>query len=136
MKAISVRQPYAGLIVQGEKTIEMRTWQTSYRGSLLICSGTSRTINIPNREERAAFDAEFPRGVAVGIVDLVCIRKFNVKDAEYTGEPFICELVREEFKPEDMADYDGFSWILENPRKIKPFPVKGKLMLFDVELPK
>jgi len=136
MKAISVRQPFAGLIVSGEKTIEMRTWQTKYRGPLLICSGTNVDIAFSDREVRAEFDAEFPRGVAVGIVDLVDIRKFNWrKDAKYTGEPFFCEFVGERFRAKDFADEDCFSWILANPRAIEPFPVKGKLMLFEVDLP-
>ena len=34
MKALSIRQPWAELILQGRKTIELRTWKTSYRGLL------------------------------------------------------------------------------------------------------
>jgi hypothetical protein len=36
MKAISVRQPWADAIVWHGKTIENRTWNTGYRGPLLI----------------------------------------------------------------------------------------------------
>jgi hypothetical protein len=36
MKVILIRQPYASLICWGIKTIENRTWDTSYRGRLLI----------------------------------------------------------------------------------------------------
>jgi hypothetical protein len=36
MKAISIRSPWWEKIVSGEKTIETRTWQTKYRGPLLI----------------------------------------------------------------------------------------------------
>jgi len=39
MKALSVRQPWAYLIVQGLKTIENRTWPTRVRGSVLIHAG-------------------------------------------------------------------------------------------------
>jgi ASCH domain len=39
MKALSVRQPWAWLIVQGFKGIENRTWQTSFRGTVLIHAG-------------------------------------------------------------------------------------------------
>jgi hypothetical protein len=38
MKCLSVRQPWAGMIARGEKTIETRTWSTSYRGPLLIAA--------------------------------------------------------------------------------------------------
>lgn len=36
MKALSIRQPWAGLIVAGLKDIENRDWYTNYRGTVLI----------------------------------------------------------------------------------------------------
>jgi len=36
MKTLSIRQPFASLICRGIKTIENRSWETSYRGKLLI----------------------------------------------------------------------------------------------------
>lgn len=39
MKALSIRQPWAWLIVQGIKPVENRTWHTAERGQLLIHAG-------------------------------------------------------------------------------------------------
>lgn len=39
VKALSIMQPWAWLIVQGHKDIENRTWPTSYRGPVLIHTG-------------------------------------------------------------------------------------------------
>jgi len=36
MKCLSVSQPYADLIVKGKKTIELRTWNTKFRGEFLV----------------------------------------------------------------------------------------------------
>jgi len=36
MKTLSIRQPFASLICRGIKTIENRSWDTTYRGKLLI----------------------------------------------------------------------------------------------------
>jgi len=36
MKALSIRQPWAWLIVNGHKNIENRTWSTSYRGAFYV----------------------------------------------------------------------------------------------------
>lgn len=36
MKALSIRQPWAWLIVNGFKDIENRSWDTKYRGAVLI----------------------------------------------------------------------------------------------------
>jgi hypothetical protein len=36
MKAITILQPWAGLIPAGAKTIETRSWATKYRGPIAI----------------------------------------------------------------------------------------------------
>lgn len=36
MKCLSLRQPYAELLVSGIKTIELRRWNTKFRGKFLI----------------------------------------------------------------------------------------------------
>jgi hypothetical protein len=43
MKAISIRQPWAWLIVHGHKDIENRTWRTKHRGPILIHA--SKTVD-------------------------------------------------------------------------------------------
>ena len=42
LKAISIRQPWAWLIVNGYKDVENRTWKAKYTGALLIHAGASR----------------------------------------------------------------------------------------------
>lgn len=42
MKAISIRQPWAWLIVNGYKDIENRNWDTKYRGQVLIHASSRR----------------------------------------------------------------------------------------------
>ena len=36
MKCLSLKQPYAELLVSGKKTIELRNWNTLFRGKFLI----------------------------------------------------------------------------------------------------
>jgi hypothetical protein len=43
LKCLSLRQPYAELIVAGRKTIETRKWKTNFRGKFLIPA--SKTID-------------------------------------------------------------------------------------------
>ena len=57
LKALSVRQPFANLIADGSKTIEVRTRGTTHRGPLLIVS--SKRPDVP------------PAGCAVAVVNLV-----------------------------------------------------------------
>lgn len=50
MKALSIRQPWAWLIVQGHKKIENRTWGTKKRGRFLIHASSKR----PSDDDMAA----------------------------------------------------------------------------------
>ncbi len=106
MKAISIKQPWATMIVSGEKTIETRTWSTNYRGSLLIVSSKNPKI------------LHYPTGCAMAIVELVDCRPMTKED-EVSA---CCEL------------YQGaYAWILEDMMRIKRFPVKGWLGIYDVK---
>jgi predicted transcriptional regulator len=96
IKAITIKEPWATQIIDGEKTIEYRTWTTSYRGPLLICVAK----HPPSKNS----------GKAIGIVDLINIAK--------------SELNHNKIK----------YWILNNPRRINPFPVRGYPGLFDVTI--
>lgn len=60
MKALSIRQPWAWLIVHGHKPIENRDWTTSFRGELLIHAG--KTFE---HEALASILDEFPHLGAV-----------------------------------------------------------------------
>lgn len=116
MKALSVKQPWAELIASGRKTIELRTWARGHRGELLIVSG----LRFDARA--AAVDVDGPRGVAVCVVELVDVRAAHPSDSEAAYFPV-------------PADASGvFAWVLANPRRLMPRPVRGVLGLFNVDL--
>lgn len=109
MLALSVKQPWASLIAVGQKTIEVRTWRTEYRGPLLICASAkpdSRRIALP-------FEVG-PLGMCLCIVDLVDIREGTARDQRHA-------LVNAVGK---------YCWVLRNPRLVEPIPIKGRLGLF------
>jgi hypothetical protein len=66
MKALSVQQPWANMIVSGVKTIETRVWKTKYRGNILIVSSRFPEIALA--------------GYALAIVDLIDCRKMIKSD--------------------------------------------------------
>ena len=43
MKALSIRQPWAWLIVHGRKDIENRSWRTKFRGRFLVHAAQGMT---------------------------------------------------------------------------------------------
>jgi len=113
LKALSVRQPWAGLIAAGLKTIEVRTWATSHRGPLLICASAYKCRN----EDEGGY---FPHGVMLAVVDLVDIRPLARRDFEAA------------FMPDDFRIDRELAWVLERPRLVEMVPVKGRLHLFDI----
>ena len=80
MKILSVRQPWAWLIVAGHKDIENRKWRTSYRGSLLIhASLATEPDDFPMQREwietcGIVIPEDLPRGAIVGSVNLTAVR--------------------------------------------------------------
>jgi hypothetical protein len=73
--ALSVRQPWAYLIVMGQKTIELRDWATTYRGMLLIHAAKQV-------DERAMHyfdlqDSGLDLGCLVGAVELVDVLRMT-----------------------------------------------------------
>jgi len=110
MKALSLTQPYANWICDGSKPIETRTWQTGYRGDLLICATKQKVYH-----EGVLIE---PIGVALCVVEIVDCTPMAPHDEI---------AARVKWRPE------LWSWLIENVRKIKPFPVKGQLRIFNVD---
>ena len=106
INALSVKQPWANLIASGRKTIETRSWETNFRGEILIVSSKSPAIS--------------PAGYALAVVELVDCRPM-VK----TDEVAACCGVYS----------NAYSWVLKNLRTIEPFPVKGQLGIYRVSIP-
>jgi hypothetical protein len=75
MKALTVRNPYAWLIVGGMKPIENRSWSTKYRGPLLIHAAVSLHKDSPSEIEQrygVSVDREqLSFGGIIGQVDLI-----------------------------------------------------------------
>ena len=70
MKALSVRGDYVMDMIAGKKKIEYRTWQTTYRGPLLICSTTKKV-------------AGAAPGYALCVVNLKSIEYVDAEDCYY-----------------------------------------------------
>lgn len=119
--ALSLRQPWLELVLQGRKTVEVRSCVTKYRGTLLLHA--SKTIDMSACTHYGLKPQTLVVGCILGSVDLVdCV-------------PFTCEsweslrpshLNLRDFKPGLVA------WILDNPRRLEPEACSGRLGLFAV----
>ena len=106
LKALSVQQPFANLIADGSKTIEIRPRGTTHRGPLLIVS--SKRPDVP------------PAGCALAGVNLVDSRPMTIADErEGMGK-----------RPNGGA----MAWVLTLIDRIEPQPVKGQQGFFEVPI--
>jgi len=129
MKAITIKQPWASLIIEGLKDVENRTWPTKFRGRVLVHASAAidknaiDRISLINDELAKKIKHELicnklPLGVIIGHVEIVsclCHTHHSINDTKSI-----------------WAEKDAWHWILANPTKImEPIPAKGKLSFWD-----
>lgn len=107
--ALSIRQPWAELIMRGIKTIEVRPLLTHKRARVHIYAGQKRAH--PDDEARVkrdyGLDVEaLPRGVLVGSVDIVDCRRVRPSDSAAAAFAI-------------GARDSSFGWRLANPKRAK-----------------
>ena len=73
MKVLTIREPWASLIIEGYKNYEFRSWKTNYRGKILIHSGLN--IEKDNLVKFKDYDINVQKGKIIGEATLVdCIK--------------------------------------------------------------
>lgn len=124
MPAISIRQPWAWLIVNGFKPVENREWPTRFRGRFLVHAG--KTLTRPYYEEQASALARagilpdgFPtfeelRTQCGGIVGEATMTDCR----ERCDSPFYIE--------------GNYAWMLQDGKPMPFWPAKGQLGFFNV----
>jgi hypothetical protein len=115
MKALSIRQPWAWLIVNGHKPVENRSWPTKYTGKLLIHAGQrfeQKGVEVAKRLG-ITLPEHFDQGGIVGWVDVTgCVTQL---DSPWFVGPY------------------GFT--LANAEVLPFILCPGKLGFFNVEIP-
>ncbi|RYF85259.1 MAG: ASCH domain-containing protein [Chitinophagaceae bacterium] len=127
-RALSLLQPWASLVVMGLKRIETRSWQTAYRGPLLIHASLGKkgkvlATELPFSKYITDFD-DLPFGAIIGQVQLEDI--VPVERLFYTAEKLAALTLEEKA----FGDYTKgrYAWLLtEAVRFDEMIPVKGGL---------
>jgi hypothetical protein len=111
-KILTVRQPWAWLIIHGGKDVENRSWDPKWTGTLVIHAGKTiveEPIELAEAGQPGfALPNPMPRGVILGTVELVGV----VTDSTSS-----------------WAEKGQFHWLLRNPRPCPQIPWRGALGL-------
>jgi hypothetical protein len=117
-KAITIKQPWAWLIIHGDKDIENRKWYTDHVGKVFIHASQSFDQDGFEYVQRKGLwqfnnSERFYKGGIVGIVELSGCTKFD--PSEWFEGPY------------------GF--LLANPKPVKFTPCRGQLGIWDINHP-
>jgi len=126
VKCLSISQPFADLIVSGKKIIELRSWNTNYRGEFLIHA----PLKIRTEDsKRLKINKKFVTGAIIGKAQLYDVKKYNSAKEIQSDQKF-------HFASKKVQN-KMFGFLLKNAKPFRiPIPLKGQLGLFDVDIPK
>ncbi len=123
MKCLSIKQPWVELILRGKKTVEIRTWNTKFRGYFLIhaSKGVDRgAISFYN------FDLEdLTRGYIVGYADLTDVKV-------YRNRSMFLEDRENHLSLSTPNRYPVYGFVLGDVHQIDPVKYLGRLGFFNV----
>jgi hypothetical protein len=127
LKCLSLKQPYADLLAKGKKTIELRNWNTRFRGEFLVHA--SRNLDLKACTFYNVDVHKVAKGGIIGKAYLYDVKKYgSVEGLLEDRDKHL--LVNPESKSADRRCY-GFL-VRDAVRFEKFIPYSGKLGFFDV----
>jgi len=124
MKALSVKQPWAWLIVHGLKDIENRDWSTKFRGRIYVHASTRWDTTLGHRA--ALHFLAQKCGESEAQQKWLVIQR-DAKPGCIVGEVDIMDCVT---SSESLWFVDKYGFVLANPVAYEtPIPYKGRLTL-------
>ena len=127
MKVLSIKEPYATLIANGDKLIETRSWKTNYRGELYIHASSTKIVK---RYLTNQYVLNISKNLKMNYGNIIC--KAKLVDCIYMDQGFI-DSIKEKQKEYYLGQYElgRYAWVLEDVELIKPIPAKGKLNIWN-----
>lgn len=129
MKTLTIKQPFATLIVEGLKEYEFRTWKTNYRGEILIHAG--KGVDKKAMKKYEYLGLEYPKGCIIGkatITDCIKIDDNARKILKEKNSIIYSNII-------DNKDWNGYGFKLENVEKLENIEVCGKLSFWEFDYP-
>ena len=125
MKVLTIKEPFATLIMNEIKHIETRSWKTNYRGEIYIQASISKIKKeIYERKELV----KLFENLDMNYGNIIC--KAYLKDCIYMDEDFIKSVNYQEYVC-GRYEVGRYAWILDNIEIISPIKVKGKLSIWN-----
>ena len=125
MKCLSLKQPYAFLLSSGKKTIELRKWNTKFRGEFLIHA--AKNIDLVNCTRLKIDKSKLITGALVGSSFLYDVKKYDDK------QEFINDSKKHFAIENRYLESYKYGFLVRNAKLLeKPIHYPGKLGFFQV----
>lgn len=130
MKAISIRQPWAWLIINGAKDIENRDWPTKVRGRVLVHASKGMTdAEYWDAADTARASRDAMRRAGSILPPVTMPTSGAIERGGIVGSVEICDCVEASDSP---WFFGRFGFVLRDPRPLPFVPFKGSLGFFNV----
>ena len=127
MKCLSLKQPYADLLATGRKTIEIRKWNTNFRGPFLIHA--SKKVNKNACLTLGYDESNMVKGAIIG-------KAFVYDVIKYTTIDVFLDDRQKHFSIEDIKldhSFKRYGFLVKDALKFREeIPYLGKLGFFEV----
>ncbi len=124
MKCLSLRQPYAELLVSGKKSIELRKWNTNFRGEFLIHA--SKNVNKEKCKSLNIDQTKLSTGAIVGRAILYDVKKYDNKTQFMRDK-------NKHYADANIFNFHVYGFMINNAQRFRsPIPYSGKLGFFEV----
>ncbi|MFA6327738.1 MAG: ASCH domain-containing protein [Bacilli bacterium] len=124
MKVITIKEPWATLIINGLKEYEFRTWKTNYRGEILI--HTSKKVDQEALKKFEDLNLNYQTSKIIGKVSII--------DCKLIDDKFDKELSKS-IVHNSSSKIGKYAWVLKDPQPlINNKEVKGRLGIWNIEL--
>lgn len=125
MKVLSIKEPWASLIMNGTKKIETRSWKTKYRGEIYIHASLSKAKITKPEVYELIKDMNFKCGY------IIC--KCNLVDCIYMTDEYVNDMKTNHYEEYICGHYEvgRYAWVVEDVKVIEPIEAKGKLGLWN-----
>ncbi len=125
MKCLSLKQPYAELVVSGRKTVELRSWNTKFRGRFLVHA--SKKTDLDACKLFGIDPNEIANGAIIGKAYIYGVKRYRNKD-EFLSD-----------RDKHLANYriygkSRYGFLLKEAKRLRhPVRFRGMLNFFNVK---
>ena len=128
MKVLTIKEPYASIIMSGLKEYETRSWKTNYRGKIYIHASIKIDDDLKSRNDLQKL--VYDNNITLKPGYILC--EAYLDDCIYMNDMFI-KNVSDKEKMVGRYELGRYAWYLSDIRVIEPVQAKGKLGIWNYD---